>query len=408
MNFKTGRALASVALVGSFVVAALPVVSSASTPTVTATSFTSNLSAMKLLKGIVAKGHGMVGVILPDAKTSARYTAFDAPYLIKSFKAAGYTKKQFKVQNAAGSDSTYVTLAQADIAQGAKVLLIDPLDDSTGALIEGYAKARGVKVIDYDRLTLGGIRNYYVSFDNVYVGTLIGQGFMSCLTKWNVKSPVAYVSFGSPTDNNATLFAKGYNAVLKAGGFSPGQGAPNTANTINQSAGTWDGAVALTNFQGAFTAHSSINAALAPNDTAADVIIKYLQSQGLAPDTFPLTGQDAQLTGMQNIISGYQCGTVYKPIWAEAQAAVALATYLRAGLKPPAKLVNGKTYDSTGKVNVASVLLHPMWVTAATVGATVVKDGQVKASQLCTNVSPSVQGKPQPTYAADCTKYGIK
>ena len=404
MNFRTGRALASVALVGSFVVAMLPDVNSAgaATKTVSASTFNTSFSTMKLLKGLVHKGKGSIAVILPDTVTSARYTEFDAPYLKAAFKAAGMTPKQYVVQNAQGSPSTQYTDAQADIAKGAKVLVLDPLDSTTGAVIEAYARARGVAVIDYDRLTLGGARSYYVSFNNVSVGTLIGTGLMSCISAWNVKNPVVYVMRGAPTDNNATLFAQGYNAVLAKAGV----------NTIAENTGTWTPSVALTDFQGAYTAHPNINAVLTPNDENAAPIISYLQSKGLAPKTIPFTGQDATLTGFQNIISGYQCGTVYKPIWLEAQAAAALAIYLRAHVKPPKGLVNGTSIDSAATINslkkVPSVLLTATWVTAATVEKTVIKDKVIKASDLCTKTAPTVEGKTVPTYAQDCATYGIK
>jgi D-xylose transport system substrate-binding protein len=364
---------------------------------------------MKQLKSIVAKGKGSIAVILPDTKTSARYTEFDAPYLKKAFKAAGLKTGQFIVQNAQGSDATQFSDAQADIAKGAKVLLVDPLDSTTGALIEQYAKDHGVKTIDYDRLTLGGARTYYVSFDNVKVGALIGQGEVSCLSSWNVPSPtVLYISYGSPTDNNATLFAKGYNAVLTAAGFNTGATTlSGSKQTVLESAGTWDGNQALLDFQGAFTAHPSINAVLTPNDNNASGIIAYLQSKGLKPKTIPFTGQDASLVGFQNVISGYQCGTVYKPIWLEAQAAASLAIYLRAHIKPPKGLVNGSTPDTLEHHGVPSVLLTATWVTADKVEATVVKDKVIVPSQLCTATAPTVAGSSQPTYAADCTTYGI-
>ena len=407
MKFKTAKALASVALVGSFVVAMLPDVSSAGTPTVSDKTFNTSFSTMKYLKKVVAKGKGSIAVILPDTVSSARYTEFDAPYLKKAFLAAGLKTKQFSIQNAQGSDTTEYTDAQAAIAKGAKVILLDSLDSTTGAVIEAYAKARGVKVIDYDRLTLGGARSYYVSFDNVAVGTLIGTGLTSCLTAWNVKSPLVYVMKGAPTDNNATLFAQGYNAVLAKAGFTSSAG-----NVVNESTGTWTPSVALTDFQGAYSAHPKINAVVTPNDENAAPIISYLQSKGLAPKTIPFTGQDATLTGFQNIIAGYQCGTVYKPIWLEAQAAAALAVYLRAGVKPPSGLVNGTSTDSSALINslkkVPSVLLTATWVTAANVQKTVIADKVIKASALCTNSSPTVQGSSQPTYAQDCTTYGIK
>ena len=362
---------------------------------------------MKYLKHVVARGRGSIAVILPDTVSSARYTEFDAPYLRRAFLAAGLKTKQFSIQNAQGSDTTMYTDAQAAIAKGARVILLDPLDSTTGAVIEAYAKARGVKVIDYDRLTLGGARSYYVSFNNVAVGTLIGTGETSCITAWGVKSPLIYVMRGAPTDNNATLFAQGYNAVLAKAGYTSAAG-----SVVNENTGTWTPTVALTDFQGAYAANPKINAVVTPNDENAAPIIGYLQSKGLAPKTMPFTGQDATLTGFQNIISGYQCGTVYKPIWLEAQAAAALAVYLRAGIKPPRGLVNATSTDSSALINslkkVPSVLLTATWVTAANVQKTVIADKVIKASDLCTNSAPTVAGSTQPTYAQDCKTYGIK
>jgi D-xylose transport system substrate-binding protein len=402
MNFKTARILASVTLVGSVAAAMLPAVSNAATPTVSDSTFNTSFTTMKYLKSVVAKGTGSIAVILPDTVSSTRYTEFDAPYLKAAFAAAGLKASQYIVQNAQGSQTTQLADAQADIAKGAKVLLLDPLDSTTGAIIEAYALARGVKVVDYDRLTLGGARSYYVSFNNVTVGTLIGTGLTSCVSAWHVASPTVYVMRGAPTDNNATLFAQGYNAVLKKTSYT----------LVNEGTGTWTPSVALTDFQGAYTANNKINAVLTPNDENAAPIIGYLQSQGLKPQTIPFTGQDATLTGFQNVISGYQCGTVYKPIWLEAQAAAALAIYLRAGVHPPMGLVNGTTPDSGASIaslkHVASVLLTPTWVTAANVEKTVVHDKVIKPSALCTSASPKVQGLTEPTFAADCTKYGIK
>ena len=409
MNLTKTRALAVVALVGGLAASVIPAVSSASTPTVSDKTFNANFTTMKYLKSVVAKGKGSIAVILPDTKTSARYTEFDAPLLAKAFKLAGMPKSKTIIQNAQGSDATQFNMAQADIAKGAKVLLVDPLDSTTGALIEQYAKDHGVKTIDYDRLTLGGARSYYVSFDNVQVGKTIGQGELSCLTAWSVPSPtVLYISYGAPTDNNATLFAQGYNSVLQGAGFNTTASTTSgSKQTVLESAGTWDGPTALTDFQGAFTAHPTINAVLTPNDNNASYIISYLQSKGLKPKTIPFTGQDAQVTGIQNVISGYQCGTVYKPFWLETQAAASLAVYLRAGLKPPKGIVNGTTKDTLRNLSVPSALLSPLWVTPQTVEATVVHDGQVSAAQLCTSTAPTVPGSPQPTYAADCTTYGI-
>jgi D-xylose transport system substrate-binding protein len=352
---------------------------------ITASSFTRNFSAMAQLKSLASTGKGSVGVILPDTTSSARYAEFDAPYLTKAFETAGLTSSQISVKNAQGSDSTFVTDAEADITNGASVLLIDPEDPGTGGRVEKYAAQHGAKVIDYDRITQGA---YYISFNNVDVGKLIGNGFAACVTKWHIAKPNLIKMVGDPTDNNATLFADGYDSVIKA----------NPSWTVAASpAGTWTPSVALTEFEQAYTAHSSVNSAIIPNDENAAPIISYLRNHGIKAKTFPITGQDSTLVGLQNILSGFQCGTAYKPIYLEAQAAAAVAMYVRAGQKPPAALVNGSTANPNNKgKKMPSVLLTPEWVTTANMNATVIKDHFVPAKQLCTS-----------TYAKECTAAGI-
>ncbi len=360
---------------------------------------TNNFSAMKQLKAIAKKGKGAIAAILPDTTSSLRWVDFDAPDLRKAMLAAGIPASDIIIQNAQGSDSTFYTDAQEDITKGAKVLLTTPEDSGTGAKVEAYAKQHGVKVIDYDRLTLGGSRPYYVSFNNVQVGRLIGQGFVSCVAAWHVKKPQVIVMHGAATDNNATLFYQGYNSVLapkfKSGAY--------TNLVPPYTAGTWDNSQALTEFQTAFTAHPTANAMLNPNDETAAPIINYLIQKGIKPYTFPATGQDATLPALQAILAGYQCGTVYKPVYLEAQAAVALATYLRAGMKPPKTLVNGTTADiNEHNKPVPSALLTPMWVTKANMKTTVVKDNFVPKSQIC---SGTFDGKVK--MAAACKAAGI-
>lgn len=347
---------------------------------------------MSALKSLAASGKGKIAAILPDTTSSTRYVEFDAPMLKQAAAAAGIPSSDMIVQNALGSDSTFVTDAQSDITNGATVLLIDPEDSGTGVTVQRYAKAHGVAVVDYDRLTLGAPAGTadYVSFNNVRVGQLIGQGFVSCVSAWHVAKPNVVVMHGDVTDNNATLFAQGYNGVLQQY-FSSGK-----YTLAARTAGTWKPPVALTEFEGAYTAHHGINSAVIPNDETGAPIISYLQSHGVKPKTFPTTGQDATLTGLQNVLAGYQCGTVYKPIYLEAQAAVALATYLRAGKPAPSSLVNATTTDPTAHTSVPSVLLTPEWVTPANMNDTIVKDKFVPTSQLCS-------GK----YASACKAAGI-
>ena len=355
-----------------------------------ASSFTSDFSAMAQLKSLATKGKGLVGVLLPDTTTSARYVSFDAPYLTQAFKAAGFS--QFKVDNAQGSATTMQTQAEADITQGASVLILDAIDSGSGAAIEANAVSKGVKVIDYDRLTKGGPSGrIYISFDNVKVGQLIGKGLVDCVKDWNVAKPNVMVMNGDPTDNNASLFSQGYHSVLDPL-FSNG-----TYLKVSEPAGTWTPSVAQTTFAQQFTAHPNINAVVTPNDDNANAVIAYLQSKQVKAKTIPTTGQDASKSGLQNILKDYQCGTVYKPIYLEAQAAAALALYLRAGETPPSGLVNATTKDTQTNSDVKSVYLTPMWVTSSNMASTVVKDGAVKAADICIAETASA-----------CTTAGIK
>ncbi len=367
-----------------------PASSDAGAPSLTVSHISPSFSALKALSSLVPKGKGKVAVIMPDTTSSSRWTDFDAPYLKAAFAATGLPSSDYTVQNALGNDATQVSMAQSAVAQGATVLVITPLDSGTGAHIEQLANAAGVTVIDYDRLTLGGTRGYYVSFDNVKVGMVMGQGLISCIANWGVQEPNVIVMKGAPTDNNATLFAQGYDGVL-APFFASGK-----YTDVSNPPGSWDAQVSLSEFQQQDTAHKTINAALTPNDSNAATIIHYLVSQGVKPKTFPTTGQDASLVGLQNILAGYQCGTVYKPIYYEAGATAALAIYLRAGLTPPASLVNGAVEDTVSKVRVPSVLANPEWVTTANMKTTVIKDNFVAVAQLCAG-----------QYAADCRVAGI-
>jgi D-xylose transport system substrate-binding protein len=364
----------------------------AAVPQINAADFTADFALMKQLTGLAKQGKGLVGVLLPDTTTSTRYVQYDAPYLKQAFQAAGLSSSDFKIDNANGSASTMQTQADADINAGASVLLVDPLDSGSGAAIESKAAAAGVKVIDYDRLVKGGPADrYYVSFDNVKVGGLIGAGEVACLTAWNVAKPNILIMNGDPTDNNALLFANGYNAIL-----SP-KFADKTYVKVGEPAGTWTPSIAATTFEQQFTAHSNINAVVTPNDDNANAVIAVLKKNNIPAKKFPTTGQDASLPGLQNILTGYQCGTVYKPIYLEAQAAAALALFLRAGATPPATLANAVTKDTVLAKDIKSVYTTPVWVTVDNMASTVVKDGAVKVPALCAGA-----------VASACTAAGIK
>ena len=347
-------------------------------PPVSAETFTTGFSVMHRLRALSRLGTGKIGVLLPDTTTSPRYTEFDAPYLARALQEAGLSRSQFIITNARGSDATEQAQAESDMTQGATVLLLDPIDSGVGASIESAAASLGVKVIDYDRMTLGGTRAYYVSFDNVAgrrpdgprAGELHpGLARAPARTCWSCAAR-------RPT-TTPRCSRRGYDHVLRpyfaSGGYTD----------AGQPPGSWDPTAAQTTFEEQYTVNNKITAVLTPNDDTASAVISYLKTLNTPPRTFPTTGQDATPAGLANILSGYQCGTVYKPIYLEAQAAAALTLYLRAGLAPPGSLVNGTTFDPTGRVRVPSVLLRPVWVTAASMAATVIRDRFVTAVQLC-------------------------
>jgi D-xylose transport system substrate-binding protein len=360
-------------------------------------SFDISFSAMSGLASVTSAGSGLVGVILPDTTSSTRYVDFDAPYLAKAFQMAGYKSSDFKIDNAHGVDATELSLAQADITEGAKVLIFDPLDSTVGAQVAQLASSNGVKLISYDRATFAGSNTYYTSFDNFKVGQLIGQGFMQCVQSWGISHPQVFeLDGGEDTDPNAVSFAQGYNSVIwgkQSTPLSPGLTNSSGYTLVgDQITPGWTNSTGQTIFQQQFTAHRNINATVEANDGLANAVITDLKAAGVGSKKIPTTGQDATAQGMEWILQGYQCGSVYKPIYKEAQDAVAIATYLRAGQNPPASLVNSTTSPPPGKSGNTepASLLTPTWVNAANMESTVIADKFDSASVICAAVGQSV------------------
>jgi D-xylose transport system substrate-binding protein len=366
------------------------------------TSFDQAFTVMPTLKGLHDAGSGLVGVILPDTTSSTRYVNFDAPYLKQAFDAAGYKSNEYKIENAGGDPAQELNLATADITAGAKVLVFDPLNSNVGGQIQTLAQSKGVKTISYDRATFTGTNVYYVSFDNVQVGKLIGDGFLKCVTDWGVSSPKVFeLDGGQDTDPNAVSFAQGYNNAIWGDKTTPlAAGKTNNGLTLvaEKIAPAWDNAAGQTVFQQQYTANPTINATVEANDGLGNAAITVLKNKGVGPKKVPTTGQDATEQGMANVLKGYQCGSVYKAVYLEAQDAVALATILRAGQTPPPALLNGTTSppaNATGSTQPASLLV-PIWVTTANMNTTVIKDKFVDKTALCTDAG-----------AAACTAAGI-
>jgi D-xylose transport system substrate-binding protein len=323
---------------------------------------------------------GKVGVILPDSASSARWETADRKYLTEAFTAAGV---ESDIQNAGGDKAKFATLCDQMINEGVKALMIVNLDSPTGAACETKAAAQGIKTIDYDRLTLGGGATYYVSFDNVAVGTAQGEGLVKCLGDAGTKTGGIVLLNGSPTDNNATLFKQGYEAAIKAAGYTI---------AADQSVPDWDNTKAGTIFEQMFTKESDFVGVDAANDGLGGAVIAVLAKNKLAGKV-PVTGQDATDTGLQNVLLGTQCMTVYKAIKKEADAASALAIALAQGQTPT---VSGTVKDTKTGKDVPAQLLVPQAIFADSV-KDVVADGFTSADKLCTTAD----------LKAACTKYGV-
>ncbi len=335
------------------------------------------------------KASGKVGVILPDTTSSTRYTLYDAPLLTKSLSAAGLTPD---VQNAGGSTARYQQIAQSMIGEGVKVLIMDSIDATSGAAVEKEATAAGIKVIDYDRVNLGGTAQYYVSFDNEEVGKLQGQTLVDCLNASNAKNPqIIEMDGGKDVDNNAILFSNGANSVLK-----PLASAGKLKIASESVVKGWDVNQAAPTFTQALTANGGkVDGVLAANDDIANAVIGVLKSNGLAGHVV-ITGQDSGVEGLQNIINGQQSMTIFKNVSLEANAASQLAIALIAGKTAQDAGLTLSNFpdpkDSTHKIQ--ALLLPAQVITQANI-SDVIKAGALTQAQVCKGVE------------AACAKLGV-
>ena len=317
--------------------------------------------------GSSAATKGTVGVILPDTTTSPRWENNDRPSLDAAFKAAGVGSD---IQNAGGDTAKFGTICDSMINEGVKVLMIVNLDPDSGAACLKKATAAGITSIDYDRLTPGGGASYYVSFDNVKVGELMGQGLETCLTKDGKKTAnIIYIN-GAETDNNAALFKEGYAKALKPKLDS------GDYKLVGDVSGEWDANKAADAFDGLYTKNNGkIDGIVSANDTMAGGIIARLKANGLA---------------------GNQCMTVYKNTDLEASLASKLAIDLINGDKAGADaLATGSVTDPTTNQPVKSALATPEAIFKNNIKKPF-DDGFAKASDVCTG-----------PYAKLCTQAGI-
>lgn len=323
---------------------------------------------------------GKVGIILPDMVSSPRWVSSDPNALAADCKTAHIT---CYIDNAHGDASQMKTIAEQDEAKGIKILMIVNLDNQSGAAIEAQAKQDGITTIDYDRLTLGGTDSLYVSYDGVGVGKAQGTALEQC-AQVKGKSAVNYVEVdGAPTDNNATLFKQGYVSVLSK--------TPGWKLLDDQAVPNWDPTQANTIFSSMLASHPNVNAVMVANDTMAGSVIAVLKKNNLAGKV-AVSGQDDGVQGIQQVLSGDQCFTIYKPTAGEAGPAVQAMVQI---LKGNAPATNNTVMDTTTHKAVPSILAQPTVVTLKNIDQPF-KDGYVTYAEVCKG-----------SYAALCQKYGI-
>ncbi len=311
------------------------------------------------------EGGGKAGFILPDSASSARWEAFDRPLIQAACDEAGI---ECIIQNAEGDKDNMATIADQMIADGIGVLSIVNLDSASGAAIQEKAAAAGVKNIDYDRLTLGGSADVYVSFDNVAVGTAQGEGLIACFDGDTEGKKIIQLH-GSPTDNNATLFREGYQAAIEGAGFE----------TVGEEAvPDWDNAQGGVIFEQLLTAAGGdVDGVLVANDGLSLAAQAVLSDAGLS---VPTTGQDATVDGLRAILQGTQCMTVYKPVVEEANGAVAAAVALLNGDDLDA---NATINNETGDIPYVQAQVQPIFIDDVHIP---LDDGFVSADEVCAGI----------------------
>jgi D-xylose transport system substrate-binding protein len=322
-----------------------------------------------------------VGIILPDTTSSPRWVTADPEALKANCEKLNL---ECNVQNAGGSASKMQTIARQMTSEKIKVLMIVNLDPASGAKIEQEAAENGVITVDYDRLTPGGGAALYVSFDNVKVGEAQGQTLTQCPQVKDQKS-VKYVEIdGAPTDNNATLFKQGYESVLSK---TPGW------KKVAEQTGNWDAPTAGRVFNSMLGKTPDLKAVMVANDTMAGAVVTNLKRQGLNGKV-AVSGQDATAEGLQHILDGDQCFTIYKPSTAEAAPAIEAVAQLANGQVPDTKGVTIE--DPQTKKKVPAILATPTAITIDNV-AEPINDKYTPKNAVCTA-----------DYAAKCTKAGVK
>jgi D-xylose transport system substrate-binding protein len=325
-----------------------------------------------------------IALLLPETKTT-RYEQHDRP---------GFTKKVAELcpdcevlyANAAQDATKQQAQAEAVITRGAEVLVLDAVDAEAAATMVERAKQSNVPVIAYDRLISDADIDYYVSFNNVRQGRIEARTLLDKLGNNGDGNSIVMLN-GSPTDPSAGDYKKGAHQILDASGVEIAK---------EYDTPDWSPDKAQLQMEQATTAlgKDNIDAVYSANDGMAGGAIAAMKSAGIDPKRVPVTGGDAEVAAIQRILAGEQYMTIYLTIKKQAEVSAQLAVAAANGDKPPSGLINARV--DNGEKQVPSVLLTPVAVTKDNINDTVIADGFLDASEICT-------GK----YAAMCEDAGI-
>lgn len=336
-----------------------------------------------------AAGEGSIWVLLPDSASSPRWESDDRRFFDEAFTEAGV---DFNIVNAEGDAAQQQAQAEQAIADGASVILLVSLDTGSGATIIDMAQDAGVNVVEYDRFNTGGSGGAaYVSFDNVQVGATMAEFMEPAIDALDVETPRVVMLNGGEEDNNSFLFRQGYAETVEAR-----VDAGDWELVADQHVPGWDNQEAQTIMEQILTsANNDVDAVFAANDGLANSAINALEAAGI--ENAPVSGQDATVAGIQNILLEKQTMTVYKPIEAEAEVAAAVALALRNGEDPANIDVEAEysligiqaedgqpTESPEGDGVVPYFALVPVGVTEANIGETVIADGFRTVEEVCT------------------------
>lgn len=340
-----------------------------------------NRGSASLLSAVLpGKGCNTIGVSLPETNTSYRWDNQDRPALLEAIKAA-LPGVNVLYNNAGGDAAVQQGQVETMMTQGACILVIAPHDSQAAVSIVSEAKTRHVPVIAYDRLISSGDLAAYVSFDGVAIGRLQGEYIAQHYQQYMMLSGANTVAFinGAQTDNNAILLKQGLHEALDS---LLNQGA---LRSVYEQFTDWTAPTAETEIEAALAQTGNrLAVAYVANDDMANSVITALKIQHLDGKVL-VTGQDASLAGIQNILTGAQAMTVYKAIKKEAQAAAQIVRTLVEG-QPVASATTSVTREPTSDRNIPTIALPPVVVDKSNIQSTILADGFWTKAQICANL----------------------